>query len=538
MAFLGFASLTLKDRLVQDFATMRKIVKKALLFLVGVIALVVSTDIDLSNEVAGQEFAIDSFHNWENDNLGLPSINFDEAVDYRTDTLPFNEETIIALKAYGETLRQSLDIDIFSELQSSQEHLQATVPSCQTLSFASTTDALLSTCASAVDYPFYVPAGISLDFFEIKARSVLNNTALTILPNACQIALKKLVCSNIYLRCPYNIQIGVPATYNFKIYSDKGLKVPIPFQRPCKSVCTNVNSKCLGILSLLGLSQDCTATYDYSSGAVPAKPFKYDPNNNASVCNAMTKTFLIGRPFESYIGGSSGACYGILTDVYIPPSSAFSTSLAPLQGPYVIQSLIEKALQTKMTVIPKYITKDCELALRKYICRSSMLKPEGETFGTAFTAAGIKAPHLAAMKAAGINVTELLQQSVYLPSYPSYEICTDFETSCATLISRATSLQPNCSKTTLTTAGVVNLYPKETQILMNLPITLSSTVKFNVAFQTDPEMASDASSSYEPSCPDITVIPDDPSDPRIIWFEGTACANKCRFVVFYLCQTY
>jgi hypothetical protein len=111
--------------------------------------------------------------------------------------------------------------------------------SCATLAATSTADGLNLACLGVVDYSYYLPTNFSTSALNTIAKTQLADSKLAILPASCQVALKKLVCSNVYLKCPPNIVLTDTTTYagwNFGIYSDVGKAIPVPFQRPCKQV--------------------------------------------------------------------------------------------------------------------------------------------------------------------------------------------------------------------------------------------------------------------------------------------------------------
>jgi hypothetical protein len=407
-------------------------------------------------------------------------------------------------------------------------HTTATSPQCVSFAFSSALEALTSTCGNAVDYPFYLPAGYSLNFLEKTARSLLNNTGLLILPNSCQVALKKQVCSNVYLKCQPGIDLTNTSTYNYKIFSDFSINVPMPFQRPCKSVCVNTNTECLGLLGLLGMTNDCDATYDYSQGAVGLLPYHYDSTNNSAQCNAMTKTFDVGASSEPYVMGATGACYGIVDNVYIPPSNKVSVHLAPLLPPYVVQSIIDAALSQNFNALPKFVSEDCHLNMRKYFCRSYLIKPESVNYGDAFTAAGV-APYYSAFQAAGVNIAKLVTQSVVVPAYPHKDVCLAYEDTCGGFIelAKTAALVPNCSAVSYATGIAVKTFPTASQSILVLPLTTSGGTLY-VPFTSSPDTVSSASETYTATCPDGFVVPDEPDDSRITWIPGTGCASACR----------
>ena len=102
------------------------------------------------------------------------------------------------------------------------------------------------------------------------------------------------------------------------------------------------------------------------------KTYQFDSVNNGHICSAMTANATVQGTKEPYLNASNpkGACYGIVTDVFSPPSSAISSLLAPLQKPYVIQSIIEQQLSSQISALPVWVSATCHLAIRKYFCGS------------------------------------------------------------------------------------------------------------------------------------------------------------------------
>ena len=97
---------------------------------------------------------------------------------------------------------------------------------------------------------------------NLLASSYLSKSALAILPPVCQAAIKKLVCANIYFKCK---------SINSNFFDATSPLLPaMPFERPCKKVCDDVNINCLGILPLLGLPvNDCSEKYNYNMNQLP-----------------------------------------------------------------------------------------------------------------------------------------------------------------------------------------------------------------------------------------------------------------------------
>ena len=94
---------------------------------------------------------------------------------------------------------------------------------------------LSSTCGAVVDYPFYLPSSLSLSKLEAKARNLLGREEFFFLTPECLANYKKLVCSNVYLKCQPGVVLADTSTYNHLIYSDLG-SYRVPFTRPCQQV--------------------------------------------------------------------------------------------------------------------------------------------------------------------------------------------------------------------------------------------------------------------------------------------------------------
>ena len=90
----------------------------------------------------------------------------------------------------------------------------------------------VSVCGAAVDYSFYLKSGTTLASLESEARLLLNDQRFVFSSTACLVNYKKLVCSNIYIKCQPGLIINDNSTYNKEIYSNH----PVPFTRPCRQV--------------------------------------------------------------------------------------------------------------------------------------------------------------------------------------------------------------------------------------------------------------------------------------------------------------
>ena len=415
-------------------------------------------------------------------------------------------------------------------------HISLTQASCQQFALPKgSLAALQSTCANTVNYPFFVPANVSLEFLELKARESLNSTKLNILPNLCQISLKKLVCSNIYLQCYPNINLNNKKTWNFKIYAPTVL-FPVPFVRPCQAVCQNVVDTCDNILNLLPSgTPSCVDTLDYSGGRITTfTPTQYDPANNTASCNMQTAVFNIGAANEPYLGG---VCSGLLTNIFIPPSSSVNPLLAPLLPMNVLQTVIETTLAKRFANIPSYNTISCFDNLRSFLCHSVYLGVTGIPLKTAFLQkfgnAGVVAVTVK-LNNLGIVPTQFLSTIIDVPMFPDVVICENYLNICQNFIriAKNSALSVKCNETTVINGIVVRKFPAMSQVVANFDITVGAT-NLIVPFNSPPYNITDNvsnGSTFASLCPTGFVIPEVPNDSRNVYIDGTACAVGCRYV--------
>lgn len=380
---------------------------------------------------------------------------------------------------------------------------------------------LTTLCYDAVDYEFYLPDGISQTYLNEQVMTFLGSSEISLLPTECQSSLKLLACSQTYLKCD--------PSGNTNIYSDVGLTVPLPFQRPCASVCEKISDACMGILPFLGISLNCTAKYDYSNGQIPFQPYQYDQNNDPSVCNMLNVSLSIASTAEPYVGGSQGVCFGIVQETFVPSASLISSSFAPFQSPYLVQTLIEQELKQHLDLLPPWISSSCHLALKKYFCGSAFLRPQLIRFQDIIDDNYFLGSVLQGSLSSS-NYYQVRNFSFSLPSYPSQDICLEYESTCAEFIaiSGLSSLVPNCSSVSSASGTSVHSFPTTNQSVASLTL-----MGYPISFSTSPnKMASSQDAIYSTRCPSGYVVPDEPDDPLIDWIPGTGCAVACRIPMY------
>ena len=315
----------------------------------------------------------------------------------------------------------------------------------------------------------------------------------------------------------------------------KSPNISLPFQRPCRSVCDNVNAACLGILELIGLPQNCSTRMDYSRGTLAAPiyeafptlplPFKYDASNDIHKCNSMEADVLVASSNEMYLKADdpSGACYGITTELYVPPANSLSSAFAPMQGPYVVQSMLEMQLSSSLNNLPVFLSSECHLAIKKYFCSSYMLSPSQQSIAKAFETS-LPEALLSTLFASGELHADFFSYSATLPSYPHHAVCQEYASACADFItlSKVPQLMAQCD----IVIDNIQRYPSANQTVETLPISVGG-VSAIVNFQTPPNTLQHVTVDFTTLCPDGYVVPDK-YDKRTIWIPGSGCALSCR----------
>ena len=373
------------------------------------------------------------------------------------------------------------------------------------------------------------------------------------MPTNCQIGAKKLICASVYLRCPKNIELTSVSYsgWNYNIYSDvynelndlhnlypdivKSPFIPMPFMRPCKSMCESLSSLCLGMLSLLGYDQNCNKTIDYSHGQLNSLysldpslplPFQYDPSNNNTLCNNILSNFSVASTKEKYLqtNNPKGACYGVTTSIYVPPSQLYNPLYAPLLPPYVVQQSIEDSLNTLFSTLPVYLSSDCYVAIKKYYCGSSFLAPYTVAINQILRGNGVNSFVIESLLAKGLLTKELLNYYFAIPSYPYRKVCEEYAYKCSEFINltRRDELVPNC----YAVLNGVPLFPSGNVTVGHFTWSISGWPALMLNL-TSPPYVVNHNFSYETDCPEGFVVPNG-VDKRTKWVEGTGCALSCR----------
>ncbi len=317
------------------------------------------------------------------------------------------------------------------------------------------------------------------------------------------------------------------ATWNYNIYSDLSVTYPVPFQRPCVKVCTEIERTCKGIYQVSHPTfPDCAATYDYSRGAYTGGagvPFQYD---NSSTC-FLPADAPIAESVEPYLHTEDGVCAGFVETLYAPPGNKYLPHYALLQEPYAIQTLIERQLASRLQLLPPWLDPDCRKALVKYLCGGVYLRAESKLIRDAVLDSGL----VDYIPTINFKLPTLLATSVLLPSYPQNNICQEYAATCANFIARANNpvLTPNCSALAPGSTFIRKFPEKQQLITTAFSPALGKTIQFytwpnNMTYFN----ASQYSYEYVATCPKGYVIPEHPDNDQVQHVASSQCAVSCK----------
>ena len=223
-------------------------------------------------------------------------------------------------------------------------------------------------------------------------------------------------------------------------------------------------------------------------------------------CNALANADVqVAALREAYLHtNSGGACTGVLDELYVPPGPLLDSAMAPLQPPFVVQSILEASVASKMDALPVFLPEACKVAFKRLVCGVAMMAAEGT-------------PALAG-----------ILPDVYVPQYPHRDICEAYATDCASFIymaaAQGTDVSQNCSA--VTSSGALQ-FPDAAQTLMALPVPGVGFVPLTSEPNTQPMADAERMSGVETVCPHGFAVPDHPEWGRATMVPGSGCAVEC-----------
>lgn len=414
----------------------------------------------------------------------------------------------------------------------------------QTCQYLNQTDEarLYNPCVYVVDYEFYLPATKSAEQLREIASTKLNNSLLLELPTTCTASLVRYACSLIYYKClPQYVATGAKSEAIYKNDTTLPFSVYLPIERPCVSVCTDVQTYC-SVSPIYKATQsypNCFAKYNFASlPSSYAQPYQFDLRNNASACyvsNLITNSFIT----ETYVrNGSYSPCAGIVDTFVNPPGTKINSEYTMLQLSYTYQDTVNSALMQVADNLPVWLSKDCRLATMAYFCYRFFFKPEAITFGQALTQSltslGLSALQPTVSAGAAALYSGILTSTLYFPSYANRSFCSNYGESCASFLAIAnkSALKPNC---TLESSDSFIFPDGKNQTAYTLSLTVGERT-IPISFVTQPNYFGYHNKSeytaYEPTCPNYYVIPEHPDGKEVNQVSGSACAVGCQSAIW------
>jgi hypothetical protein len=227
--------------------------------------------------------------------------------------------------------------------------------------------------------------------------------------------------------------------------------------------------------------------------------------------------------------------------------------MAQLLPPYTAQRLMERQLQELVKLVPGWVSEDCYGSLRRMMCASKFLKPWQTTLSDVISRNGYNATEVSRRWTTVLKLTRteraaLLQQKLYVPSYPDRSVCTEYVSKCSAFAERLlrtkglSTFVANCEKVIeIETSSAdplnVTFFPlsgkyQHVRRMHLLGAGDAGSISMDVSSKTG-SMGTVILQAFTTTCPHGFVVPDDKMHPRNHWQLGTGCAEACRSVVLY-----
>lgn len=395
---------------------------------------------------------------------------------------------------------------------------------------------LRNPCSSVVDYDFFVPQGLSMHDLEVQARNILNSSIVVVVAPSCGQRVVALFCAQIYLKCYSGVNFADVTTYNRNIYQQNiSIDFPVPFYRPCGSLCAEVRQYCSPTLyAFASTLPNCNARYDYSFGQPPPgltlNPFRYEKPDNLTLCH-RTKLIPFAGQVENYLhNDGTSFCSGFAGRVFTPPGTAVNASYTVIQAPGVSQNVTFDLINNATKRIPVFMGEDCLRALKKYLCYQALLPVMSVTLRQALVWS--QKPSSLITQIANSPNAPALGLSIYVPMMANRSVCEEYAQTCKRFIATSTSanMVPNCTSFARNRPGVY-AWPIADQTITTVTTTgILGDVKFYSSPANDSVLYYNSAQEYDykTQCPRGFVVPDHPDDEGTSWVGGTGCAVGCQ----------
>jgi hypothetical protein len=312
-------------------------------------------------------------------------------------------------------------------IESSLSNYEA-VGSCVSPASLADSHLITNVCGGIVDYPYFKPEAVSIDYMSQVAKYLVDDYRLYMLSDSCRIDHLINSCNTVYLRCGPGFASSNGPNKAIVIKDSQDY-----ISLPCSSSCRRIRKSCLGYLENLyyqDKNSNCSIKvqdyynlmYDYSpsypNAWISSGMNLFNSNSNCVASSGNDPTIVtvspmveIYRPVTElayinfvnelksllkvdYPSGSSydGICRGITETVHIPPHQYLISAsvfpeiylkwkskverLAPLRPKFVVQAFLEVAVFDFMkNQVPPWVSRNCYESIRILVCKSVMQDP-------------------------------------------------------------------------------------------------------------------------------------------------------------------
>lgn len=351
-----------------------------------------------------------------------------------------------------------------------------------------------SFCTGIIDFDFFISSSDSEQSLHNVSVSAIPSQ-ISLLGASCQHSIRVSICAAVYMKCTPIVSSNATITANVTV------------QRPCISVCTSIGDHCgkeLQLFAPLHSVNNYSPVYWNCSGGLfgVASNLTAEQDSCNKVAADVDADISVAKPAEPYLHATDhGVCRKLVSgSVFIPdsrlinalssPVSALPTidhngtayaisiesgTLAPLWPPNMWQNRTEDAISSLLSHIPSFLSEPCQMAMREWLCASSMMAAQNTTLGKVlsshFLAQGIASANVSALVNSSIlavlgqadlestadnapgaqaqsTLESLYDYPIMAPRYGARAVCTSYRSACSEFIAMAGGgLDPNCSAT-------------------------------------------------------------------------------------------
>lgn len=491
--------------------------------------------------------------------------SLDNDFDISLDLENFNINSLSELELFNEAIDLT-NINPYEQYETHSKFSQQDTVNPFTLGYCTTLTSnaqarLMNPCVGVVDYPYYLPPGKTPADLIKAASERLTSTLLLNLNSDCTKSIVSTVCASVFWRCApqianefvnqvtlqqvdvtlgtFRIQTNNITKFSTQAYMNQyNQPIPLPFSRPCSTVCTNTLQTCAtSPLFSFAVSLNCAENFDYTFGAVPLILSRY--TNVTLYPTEICTTFTIAKvtasaPSEPYVPAltNTGVCKGFTRNLYSVPGTSLNPSFTTILPSYAAQTIIETQLATAVNSVPPWLTEECHKEFFSFLCNSFYMPPLQTNLGEILDNSNLTPIKMALTMSAPLVVSA----PITVPRFLHYDQCVKFNNVCSGFIdamkSKNTTLNFNC---TSVDANGVRKFPEGRFNVASMVATLPSVGQKELHIPSTPNDEPEFHSSsyyYRSFCPYTFVKITDPNNANTQRVGFSECAIPCRAPVF------